>query len=157
MKLIFLVSVFATWRLTELVTGDMGPWRIFHRLRQWSRGFTNKGYAEQTLGMLECPACVSIYAGAICSIPLWQYFDYHRWIGVAGIILVSLALSWSYILFVWTRNTITQVCASFVVKGRKFIVNVDDSGGMSYAKQDLTIEELSLVAANLNTLLSSKS
>ncbi len=56
--LTFFVSAFATYRITVLISRDLGPWRIFARLRDKSK-------------LLKCPYCTSVYIGSLITTGLW--------------------------------------------------------------------------------------
>lgn len=59
--LIFWISALATYRLTVFVARDLGPCKIFKRLR-----------ALPYIGAwAKCPFCVSPYMGALICVGLW--------------------------------------------------------------------------------------
>lgn len=61
MKLDFLtwfVSAFCCYRLTVLVSRDLGPFGVFAKAREYST-------------MLKCPYCTSVYVGSLVSIGLY--------------------------------------------------------------------------------------
>ncbi len=60
--LTFFVSAFACYRMTVLVSRDLGPWNVFRWLRSKSK-------------LAKCPFCVSIYIGGATSLCLyWSGF-----------------------------------------------------------------------------------
>jgi hypothetical protein len=59
--LTFWICVLACYRITVLISRDLGPLRIFKRLRE--------GYYFSAF--LRCPFCVSIYVGGFISLGLW--------------------------------------------------------------------------------------
>ena len=57
----FWVSAIACYRLTILISRDLGPWRVFKRLRT----------IDRCSELLKCPFCVSIYTGSLTTFILW--------------------------------------------------------------------------------------
>ncbi len=56
--LTFFVSAFATYRITVLISRDVGPWGICKKLREHSK-------------LLKCPYCTSVYVGSLTALVLW--------------------------------------------------------------------------------------
>lgn len=56
--LTFFISAFACYRITVLISRDVGPWHICKTLRAHSN-------------LLKCPYCTSVYVGSLVSIGLW--------------------------------------------------------------------------------------
>ncbi len=56
--LTFFVSAFACYRLTVLISRDVGPWGIFKKAREHSK-------------LLKCPYCISVYMGSLTCAALW--------------------------------------------------------------------------------------
>ncbi len=56
--LTFFISAFATYRVTVLISRDVGPWHIFKKAREHSK-------------LLKCPYCTSVYVGSLITVGLW--------------------------------------------------------------------------------------
>src|ERR1041385_620061 len=56
--IVWFVSAFATYRLTVLISRDLGPFGICAKLRNNSK-------------LLKCPYCTSVYTGSLVSIGLY--------------------------------------------------------------------------------------
>ncbi len=56
--LTFFVSAFACYRITVLISRDLGPFGICKKLREHSK-------------LLKCPYCTSVYVGSLITIGLW--------------------------------------------------------------------------------------
>ncbi len=56
--LAFFISAFATYRVTVLISRDVGPFSIFKKAREHSK-------------LLKCPYCTGIYVGALTCSGLW--------------------------------------------------------------------------------------
>ncbi len=80
--LTFFVSAFATYRVTILISRDLGPWRIFARLRDKSK-------------LLKCPYCTSVYVGSLVTVGLWASGFVMQW---PMWIILSFGLSASSII-----------------------------------------------------------
>ncbi|HEX4022329.1 MAG TPA: hypothetical protein VHX63_14385 [Acidobacteriaceae bacterium] len=64
---LLILGVFFVWRLTHLVSKEMGPLELFERLRL----LAGKGFWGQLLG---CFYCLSLWIAAPCA-----YFIAHGW------------------------------------------------------------------------------
>ena len=56
--LTFFISAFATYRITVLISRDVGPWGLCKKLRQHSK-------------LAKCPYCTSVYVGSLVTVGLW--------------------------------------------------------------------------------------
>lgn len=64
MKLDFLtwfISAFCTYRLTVMISRDLGPWDVFSKLRS----------IDRCSKLLKCPMCTSVYTGSLVTIGLY--------------------------------------------------------------------------------------
>lgn len=57
----FWIAALCTYRITILLSRDLGPWRIFARLRA----------IDRCSKLLKCPFCVSVYVGSLTSFALF--------------------------------------------------------------------------------------
>ena len=69
----FLILSFAVWRVTYFITGDLGPFDIFLRLRRIS-------------SFLDCPYCVSVWVSL--AFTAWYFVDLRQavilWLALSG-------------------------------------------------------------------------
>lgn len=66
----------ATWRLSHMISKELGPLGVFARLRAWAAE-NQKGIGGIYDG-ISCVGCVSVYIGAVAS--LWFVGDVFSWI-----------------------------------------------------------------------------
>jgi len=59
--LTFWICALACYRVTVLIARDIGPFKIFQRLRK----------IDRCSKLLKCPFCVSVYVGSATSASLW--------------------------------------------------------------------------------------
>lgn len=96
------VFAMATWRLTSLFVHEDGPFKIFHRIREWAGvihdkdgmpcGNNNSFFA----GLLSCFWCTSVWAAAIISVFSldWTMYVPTLLCASAGAILIEEGLLW---------------------------------------------------------------
>jgi hypothetical protein len=57
----FWISALACYRVTVLISRDLGPWNVFAKLRS----------IDRCSKLLKCPFCVSVYVGSLTATSLW--------------------------------------------------------------------------------------
>ena len=68
----WVLAALAAYRLSELVALDVGPFRIFARLRGWA-GCHPSDLIRENLGeLIHCPYCLGVWFGLFCALlALW--------------------------------------------------------------------------------------
>lgn len=79
------VAALAVWRLSHLLSRDMGPWDVFERLRLATYGtFVGK--------LLECPFCNSVWIAAPAAAVIvrsWAEWVV-VWLGLSGFVVLAV-------------------------------------------------------------------
>lgn len=86
-SLAFIVAVLATFRLTQLIVEDDGPYLWFDRFRVWTgQNAMNSKHHETLADAVRCKYCMGIYSAML--IAVLSKYKWTRWIvavlGIAG-------------------------------------------------------------------------
>lgn len=92
-----IVASLACYRLALLLSDDVGPWRIFSKLRSFLKkeARTNTALRKSAIHQgIDCIRCDSVWIAIPIGIYIYQYEKLPGWISaVIGISMLCLALS----------------------------------------------------------------
>ena len=95
---VFLLTVFAVYRVAMLLSNEEGPFSLAEKFRQGVRRRTQGKPAEWMARGVECPRCVSFWLSGFAAIILvHRGYAPHEdvflvWLGVAGVVFLMLVL-----------------------------------------------------------------
>lgn len=75
------IAMFATWRLSYMVTSEEGPWRVFFHLKNALGAYDldEKGTPRTWVGRgIICMYCVSFWVGLFFSLPMLAKWEMDR-------------------------------------------------------------------------------
>jgi len=126
-----IAAVLASFRINDLVTIDIGPGRIFERIRQAAK--------SRNVKLFDCYRCASLtVGGAVCSMFLFlPMFAPRMW--WMPFLNYPLAMSCLAILYA------VKVAASRETNGKEILVSLSDRGELTLVRSDVLPEQASKI------------